>query len=142
MKFLIALLSIVILDNGCSKSKINQDTLTIEYTAQARGPYQHIKINKKTIAVISTRGGETKIKPCLEKDWNRLISILKTVDIQNIPNLEAPSEKRFYDGAAIARLKITHDKETFETEPFDHGNPPEAIAPLVKEILLLSENIE
>jgi hypothetical protein len=67
---------------------------------------------------------------------------LKPVNVENIPNLKAPSEKRFYDGAAIATLSIVYNGETYTTPSFDHGNPPNEIAELVKEILSISENIE
>ena len=44
--------------------------------------------------------------------------------MEALPNLKAPTEKRFYDGAAIAGLKITFKGKTFETTNFDHGFPP------------------
>ena len=64
------------------------------------------------------------------------------MDIEQIPNLKAPTENRFFDGAAIANLKISYKGTIYESASFDHGNPPKEIEPLVKEILSISENIE
>jgi hypothetical protein len=40
-----------------------------------------------------------------------------------LKDLKIPTEKRFYDGAAIANLKIIY-KGVNETPSFDHGSPP------------------
>ena len=142
MKFLIILLSLISVDHSCSQSKKNQDTISIEYSAHSRGTYKHIIVNKKQISIENKRGESPIIKTCNEAHWDALLKALKPVDVANIPNLKAPSEKRFYDGAAIATLTIIYNGETYTTTSFDHGNPPIEIAELVKEILSISENIE
>lgn len=142
MKYLLIILLGIFIDNGCSQSKINQDSISLEYTTQSRGSYQQIIINKKRVSVENKRDSDPINKPCTEDDWSKLMKALKTVDVENIPNLKAPSEKRFFDGAAIANLKIIYNGNTYKTPSFDHGNPHEDITNLVKEILSLSENIE
>lgn len=142
MKILFVLLSLIIFDKGCTESKVNQDNISIEYTALSRGSYKLIAVNKKTISIINQRGTEPMIKPCSKENWNSLIDALKTVDIENLPNLKAPSEKRLFDGAAIANLTITYNGNTYKSSSFDHGNPPKDIETVVKEILSISENIE
>ena len=69
-----------------------------------------------------------------DADWNALVTTFQKVDLEQVPNLKAPTEKRFYDGAAIATLKITVQGKTYETTEFDHGTPPAAIADLVTKI--------
>ncbi len=115
---------------------------TFEYSAISRGFYKLITITKKEITVINKRNSKPIIKICSDSNWENLINSLKTVDIKNIPNLKAPTENRFFDGAAIANLKITYNGTTYETASFDHGHPPKEIESLVKEILSISENIE
>jgi hypothetical protein len=77
-----------------------------------------------------------KKNPIVQKisdaDWNALIFELNKVDLESLPNLKAPTEKRFYDGAAIAELKITFKGKTFETTSFDHGTPPMEIQKVVE----------
>lgn len=118
------------------------DNLNIEYTASSRGTYKQIIINKKTISTITKRGGKPIVKNCSSNDWNRIIKNLKPVEVANISELEPPSKDFQFDGAAITRLKITKDGKDYETQSFDHGNPPKEITELVKEILSISENIE
>ncbi len=142
MKYLFILLSLVFTDNQCSESKINQDALSLEYSANSRGLYKNIKVNKKDISVINKRDALAFTKGCSEGDWKKLLNALKPVEVDHIPNLKAPSNNRLFDGAAIARLKINYEGTLYETKPFDHGNPPEEIAALVKEILTLAKNIE
>lgn len=122
--------------------EILNDDLNIEYTASSRGTYKQIIINKKTISTVTKRGGKPIIKNCSSNNWNRIIKNLKPIEIANISELEPPSKDFQFDGAAIARLKITKDGKDYETQSFDHGNPPKEIIELVKEILSISENIE
>lgn len=124
-----------------SKNIIN-DNLSIEYTASSRGTYKQIIINKKTISTATKRGEKPVSKNCNTEDWDHIIKNLKSIEVKNISDIEAPSKAFQYDGAALAILKIHYNDETYESSPFDHGNPPKEIAELVKEILSISENIE
>lgn len=142
MKLFIFIIAIILNINRCSDSSINQEAITIEYSATSRGYYNKIVVNNKEITTLKDRNGNPKVTPCSEKKWNAIYSILKTVDIKNITNLKAPSDKRFHDGAAIANLTITYQDSVYESQPFDHGNPPQEINKLVKEILSLTQNIE
>lgn len=142
MKYLFLILTLSFFDNGCSESKINQDAISLEYTAQSRGPYTCIIINKKNVSIQNKREGKPSVKACNKTDWDNIIKALKKVDVQNISTLKAPSKDYLFDGAAIANLKITYNNKVYESQSFDHGNPPKEIAQLVKEILSISENIE
>ena len=75
-----------------------------------------------------------------EKDWKELVGYFETMDLDSLPALKAPTEKRFYDGAAIADLKVTYKDKTYQTEAFDHGYPPEAIKKLVDKINSFAKN--
>ncbi|WP_372756308.1 hypothetical protein [Mariniflexile sp.] len=142
MKFILIILSFLTLNNGCAQENIDQDAISLEYSASSRGTFKNIKITKKNISYISARGNEPTITVCKKEDWSTLLKTLKDIDISNIPNLKAPSENRFFDGAAMANFKIIYQGKTYETPTFDHGNPPKEIAQLVKEMLSISENIE
>ncbi|MBD0823554.1 hypothetical protein [Aestuariibaculum marinum] len=142
MKLFLVILSVILNLNGCKDSNIIQEAISIEYSAISRGTYKNIIINKKEISFQKNRASKALIKPCSDKKWSTIYNILKTIDIPDIPNLKAPSDKRMFDAAAIAKLKITYQDSIYQSQPFDHGNPPEEIAQLVKEILSLTENIE
>lgn len=141
MKLLIIILSLTFINKGCS-SKIDQDKLILEYIASSRGLYKNIILNQKTVSIVNKRDAKPKIKECNDQDWDNILNVLKQVDVENISNLKPPSKAFQYDGAAIARLKIVYNNNTYETPSFDHGNPPEDIKRLVNEILSISENVE
>ncbi|OEK09335.1 hypothetical protein A8C32_11475 [Flavivirga aquatica] len=142
MKLILILLSLLLVNNTCSKTKIDQNAVSIEYTANSRGSFKHISITKKRISLVNKRDVKPISKECNQASWNKLMKIFKDLDIKNIPNLEAPSKKRFFDGAAIARLKITCNGTVYETPSFDHGNPHKDITNLVNEIMSIYKNNE
>jgi hypothetical protein len=62
---------------------------------------------------------------------------INKLDLENLTNLKAPTEKRFYDGAAIANLKIIYNGKIYQSSDFDHGFPPMQIKRVVEMINLL-----
>ena len=124
-------------------TKILEDhSLSFEYFANSRKTFKHIKINKDTISFSKKRDIKTLKAPCDDAYWSKLTKLCDSLDIENLPTLEAPSKAFLHDGASRARLKIISKGKIYESPPFDHGNPPKEIAVLVKEILSSTENIE
>lgn len=124
------------------KKETRNQSMSFEYSQHSRGIYQNISINKKSITIKNKREGDVIGTGCSEEQWQKIMDAIEDIDIENIQNLEAPSQKRLYDGAAIAKLKVTFEGKIYETPIFDHGNPHAEIANLVKEILSIAQNIE
>lgn len=125
-----------------ASKEIPYESLKIEYSAISMNGYKQIIMSKETVSKLVKRGSQPTIKVCKKEDWDNIIKALKPIDINMISSLEAPSKDFQFDGAAMAHLKISFKGTVYETPPFDHGNPHKDIAPLVKEILSISENIE
>jgi hypothetical protein len=137
MKILTAFFVLLFLGKGCdSVTAQDMETAVIEYTASSRGFYQKITVRNQTITVSKNRNGDDKSIPLKidEADWDELVSYFKEVQLDQMAKLKAPTEKRFYDGAAVANLKITFKDKIFETASFDHGFPPQEIKQLVDKI--------
>jgi len=134
--------SMKLCENTKTQTAEQDNSYMIEYTAHSRGMYEHITVSDSIISIQKDRDSKPVTKPYSKKDWEIITSILKNIDIKAVPKLKAPTEARFYDGAAIANLKITNNGTDYETPSFDHGSPPKEIEPLVKEILSIAENIE
>lgn len=141
MKILTFLTVLLFVCTSCNSKKIvvasnnkNYETLVIHYEANTRGFYQKVIVQNYTVSYTNDRKGEktTIAQKILDADWNALISEFNKVDLENLPNLKAPTEKRFYDGAAIASLKIIYKGKTCQTSDFDHGFPPMEIQKLVE----------
>ncbi|PZX95247.1 hypothetical protein DOS84_01400 [Flavobacterium aquariorum] len=143
MKIVTLLFLTLILGKNC-QSQINMDlsTAKIEYTANSRGLYNNIVIENKTVSVTKTRDGKPVSNSLTDDQLNTLISEFQKVNLDEIPSLKAPTEKRFYDGAAMANLKITYKGKTYESQTFDNGYPPEKIKNLVNTILSFSKKVE
>ena len=74
----------------------------------------------------------------INDDVNKeLASYLKAVNLDQLATFKDPTQKRFYDGAAIAELKISVDGKEYQTTNFDHGYPPIEIDKLVNKITSL-----
>ena len=137
MKILSLLFFTLFLGKGCDSVKSQEaTTAVIEYVANSRGFHQTIIIQNQTISISKDRNPD--IKPVTTKisnaDWKILVAEFQKIKLEEVPNLKSPTEKRFYDGAAIANLKITIKGKTYETPAFDHGFPPAKIAKLVNKI--------
>jgi len=120
-------------------STIKMKDIEIQYEANTRGFYQKLVLKNAAISSTKDRKGiEIPIvQPVSDTDWNAIKDEINKVDLENLPNLKAPTEKRFYDGAAIANLKIIYKGETYQTTDFDHGFPPMQIKRVVEIVNLL-----
>jgi hypothetical protein len=137
MKILSLLFLTLFLGKGCDNAD-NKDinTAVIEYVANTRGFYQKIAIQKQMVTVSKDRLGKEKVTPVKisNADWKTLIKIFDDITLEELKDLKSPTEKRFYDGAAIANLKITYKDVTYETPSFDHGFPNYEVKKLVTKI--------
>lgn len=137
MKLLSLLFLTIILGKGCDNATAqDMQNTVIEYTANTRGFYQNITIKDQLVSVSKDRNNNDKAisTKISDADWAALINDFKELKLGTLKDLKAPTEKRFYDGAAIANLKITYKDKSYETTSFDHGFPPKEIKKLVDKI--------
>ena len=141
MKIATLLATLLFVCMSCNSKKVavasnngNYETLVIQYEANTRGFYQKLIVQNHSISSTNDRKGvkASIVQKISDADWNALISEFSKVDLDGLPNLKAPTNKRSYDGAAIAGLKISFKGKTFETTSFDHGNPPMEIQKVVE----------
>ncbi|QKJ61925.1 hypothetical protein [Flavobacterium sp. M31R6] len=143
MKIITLLFLTLILGKNCqSQNNMDLSTAKIEYTANSRGLYNNTVIENKTVSVTKTRDGKPVSNSLTDTELNALINEFQKVNLEEIPSLKAPTEKRFHDGAAMANLKITYKGKTYESQTFDNGYPPEKIKNLVNTILSFSKKVE
>ncbi|MFH6933956.1 hypothetical protein [Flavobacterium sp. YO12] len=132
MRILSLLLLTLFIGTSCSSQKKADMTKTqLEYTAVSRGIYKKIIVQNKTATVTNARNEEAVEAKINDAKWKQIVIEFSKINLENIPNLKAPTEKRFYDGAAIGNLKVTQNQKTYETKGFDNGFPPKEIEKLV-----------
>ena len=66
-----------------------------------------------------------------------MVGYFQTFELDSLPSYKDPTQKRFYDGAAIADLKITYKDKVYQSKNFDHGVPPVEIEKMVNKIVSL-----
>ena len=142
-------LSLIFLTLFLGKSCTNEAQKDIakasfEYTASTRGFFQKITIQNKKAIISTDRNGEKNPEELLisDSDWNEIISYFKNLNLEKLPTLKDPTQKRFYDGAAIANLKIRYKNKDYQTSDFDHGYPPIEIEKVVNKIVAMGQKTE
>lgn len=138
MKLITILFLSFILGKGCeSETQEDLKTTIIEYTANTRGFYQKIVIQNKTISVSKNR--DEKNMPTATKlsdaDWKFLVTEFQKIKLDKMSTYKGPTEKRFYDGAAIGDFKIVHKDKIYQCGNFDAGTPPVEIAKFVNKVV-------
>lgn len=134
MKLISCFLLTLFLSKGCvNQSKEDYSKSILTYTAETRGYFMQITIEDKELRISKDR--ETRLPsvriPLTAADQKKVLAMVKAIDVPNLSELKAPTEKRFYDGAAIGNLSMLHKGVTYGTSGFDHGNPPVEIEQLV-----------
>lgn len=137
MKLLYLFLTSVCLINSCvCQNKNDLNKAKIEYTANTRGFYQKIIVQNQMVTISKDRnnvGIDEGIK-ISTKDWKQLQGYFKTLKLEHLASLKAPSTKRRYDGAAIATFVVYYKDTSYQAPNFDHGNPPLEIKKIVNKI--------
>lgn len=138
MKILSLIFLSLFLGKGCS----NGDDLTttqIVYNASSRGFYQNIVVKNKQMVVQNDRNNSKPFTVSIsESDWNELVADFNAIELKKLSTYKDPTQKRFYDGAAIANLKITFKDKDYQTVDFDHGIPPVEIEKMINKIIELA----
>lgn len=157
MKFLFSILALFLTVKECDQKKADKDTIkeqivnnektamqqqeyTIEYSAMSRGFFKELKLDGKTISIKNDRNSQPVIKECNEELWNSIMQKMDSINLKGLSNLVAPTQKRLYDGAAHANIRITVDGKTYETQGFDHGFPPEEVKFICDKLLEMSDD--
>ena len=71
---------------------------------------------------------ETSVK--LKNLTEKPVLLVQEERLSEIENLEAPTEKRFTDGALSASFTIKKDDVVYTSSDFDHQNPPKELKEL------------
>lgn len=133
------------LGKGCSNEAQNDiSKAVLQYEAHTRGYHLKVVISNQmaTISQARTPDSPSEQIKISDKDWKELIGFFEKINLEELPNLKDPSQKRFYDGAAIAQLKVRYQDTNYETNAFDHKNPPDEIQKLVDKIVSMVKPLE
>jgi hypothetical protein len=146
MKAIGMILLTIFLGKSCSNEAQNDiNNAVLQYSSHTRGFHLKIIINNQIATISKGRTPETMSQTQLKitnADWKELISLFEKTNLEAFPTLKDPTQKRHYDGAAIADLKVRYQDKNYETVNFDHGFPPAEIENLVNKIVALADEKE
>lgn len=138
MKVITMILLTIFLGKGCSQETKNDlANASIEYIATTRGFYQKITIQNQEVSISKNRNEEGKgvTAKISDADWKELVNVFETIQLDSLSTYKDPTQKRFYDGAPMAKLKITYKEKEYESLNFDHGFPPVEIEKMITKIV-------
>lgn len=143
-KILPLLLLTLVIAVGCSSAskaiKADSEEISFEYVAMTRGAYKKVIVKQDTVITIQDREMKDVLTKGLKNgEWNKLLAALDKVDAEKISELKAPSNKNHADAALAATLKIIRKDKTYESNTFDHGNPPAELKEIVSTIIAVSD---
>ena len=130
MKLLSVFIFSLLALNNCDSQSL--EDLTLNYNAETRGSSITLDATSSEIQY-SDVDGDKKISLSREQ-WDEIIGLVSEIDIDTIENLKAPSEGSHTDRALVATLRITIGEETYESNNFDHGNPPVVLKKLIDKL--------
>lgn len=145
---ILSLLFMILISCNCQKKTVDQiiivdkytkNPMEITYTANSRGFYQKIIVGNQELFVSNDRNSTEKgiSFKISSADWKELSGYMNALKLDKLSSYKDPTQKRFYDGAAIANLKVVENKKEYQTVDFDNGFPPVEIEKLVNKITSL-----
>jgi hypothetical protein len=134
---ILIILSIAIIAMSCKSKKY----ISFTYSVMTRGFNMEATVTKDSTIIKKSNQKEVSKFKTDKKVWENLIEQSETVDLNTLPNLESPTNKRQFDGAMFAYLTIVTKDSIYKSASFDAGFPPNTIQPIV-DILVEVSNIE
>ena len=113
----------------------------VVYQETTRGMFREITVREGKIFVITARGAKPAFWELKKEDYKKLLDLYQKIDLKSLSSLKDPTQKRFYDGAPIATLSFTNEKDTFTSSEFDGGFPPKEIEAFVNELIAVAEKL-
>ncbi|WP_130734882.1 hypothetical protein [Flavobacterium sp. J27] len=120
----------------------HQTIPVLVYESMSRGYFKKITIENTIITVQNSRDEDPKTKTLTTEEITAIEKAYNNIDVKELPNLKAPTEKRFYDGAPITNLEVRMSDHIYRSSDFDGGTPPVKIEDLVNTILKIADKIK
>ena len=128
-KLYILLFSMVFIH--CASTYKNKSNIEeVIYDAITRGRLENISIINTDI-IYKTKQ-ETKKNKLSKTQLKELLSVIKTIDLNNINNLKPPTNNRLFDGAMHTTISIKKNGIMYTSITFDDSNPPKELNLLCK----------
>lgn len=120
---------LVFVSISCTSQEHNS-VVAIEYKAVTRGSSLKVHVIPKELTYSNFEG--IKKIPLTNRQWNKITKAVSEIPLDSISFYNSSTSDSASDRALIASIKITVHGEIYESNYFDHGNPPAELSELVK----------
>ena len=121
-------LLLVIIFSSCNAQNVSKDSIELIYIAQTRGSSLNITFKHNSLYLKSNESDKSLVLSKQQRE--KILEEVSKINLSEISNLKAPSNKRFSDGTLIAKFIIKKESETYTSSEFDHENPPKELKSL------------
>jgi hypothetical protein len=133
----LAMISMLTASNELKETQEKNNPLAV-YDSHTRGYHYTLTVYDTYATVLKEYKGTPRKVTVEAKVIDELKKIIENVSVDKIGTYEAPTKKRYYDGAPITTIAIFRKGEKFTSQAFDGGFPPKALEVLVNKVLSLS----
>ena len=107
----------------------------IVYSENGMSEHLKLKVSRERTEVDSNSGSvnsDRYIDVVTPADyWESLVVAVRDIEIEDLENMEAPSNRRSTDASLYASLKIKFNGEWYMSKSFDDNKPPEPLRQLI-----------
>lgn len=104
-----------------------------------RGYHKIITWTSGNIVVENNPIKQSKTTTLSKKDNESIIQLIKTLDIEQIPSLTAPSKDHQTDATKMVNMTFEKWQKNYVSQVFDEDNPPQELSALVALMLKLAD---
>ncbi|MFY7909970.1 MAG: hypothetical protein ACOVO2_10480 [Emticicia sp.] len=115
-----------------TQNAMSQNIVSIKLTEATRGVHKEIFISEKSYLI--SDNSQTKKKSVSPEVWQKINEVCKRIDLENLSKYQSSTRKRANDAALQATLEVKTKTKTFQSDIFDHDNPPKEFSELIKEL--------
>lgn len=137
----VVVLSLIMFKNCSKRDELIMDITEIRYTAATRGYYYQVQVSPMVMQIRMDRNTPDELIYRVDAEsWDGLLALIEAIELDKLESLKGNKESQAVDRSAYATLRVFTGEKEFQSTPFDHGNPPEEIKPLIDAVLLLAED--
>lgn len=127
MKLLLFFLSTLA---ACSSTPMSEPIQSVELSQRTRGYQKVITVTEQQTQVsINDKVYSRKTQP---QQWKKILEEFQQIKLVDLPSLKTSTKGSQVDAAYITQLTVKTDKQTYQSNTFDHDTPPHALAAVIK----------
>lgn len=118
--------------------RLTQDKAIVIYDSHTRGFHFTATVYNNYVTVVKTLNGKPEKIVVEQSEIDAVKAEITKITLDDIAKHEAPTKRRYFDGAPHTTITVFNKGEKYKSQTFDGGFPPKALEVLVNKVLSLS----